>query len=159
MASEPGQTQKDIDHFGLDEQLLEELKEKAVAAKERAYCRCCFFYVPRLYQSMDEDFAFGQENTTTLVTMRICYSTLIRHTDPPSIKLFYLKVSKIQNHCKKTHTLFSFSFMEPFQVPSCSLLHQCISPSTSPHHYYSSRSYPVLPYLHDIKPTIQHPIN
>ena len=42
MASEPGQIQKDTDPFGLDEQLLEELKEKAVAAKERAYCRCYF---------------------------------------------------------------------------------------------------------------------
>ena len=48
MGSEPGQTQKDTDSFGLDERLLEELKEKAVAAKERAYCRCCFSYLPQL---------------------------------------------------------------------------------------------------------------
>ena len=41
MASETSPTQKDTDPFGLAEPLLEELKEKAVAAKERAYCRCC----------------------------------------------------------------------------------------------------------------------
>ena len=46
MASEPGQTRKDTDAFALDERVLEELKEKAVAAKERAYCRCWFFYLP-----------------------------------------------------------------------------------------------------------------
>ena len=43
MASEPGQSgqpQKDTDLFGLDGHVLEELKGKAVAAKERAYCRC-----------------------------------------------------------------------------------------------------------------------
>ena len=50
MTSEPVQTRKDTDPFGLEERVLEELKEKAVAAKGRAYCRCCsFFYVPRLY--------------------------------------------------------------------------------------------------------------
>ena len=42
MASGADPAQKDNDLFGLDQRSLEELKEKAVAAKERAYCRCCF---------------------------------------------------------------------------------------------------------------------
>ena len=42
MHSQPGP-----DQFGLDERSVEELKEKAVAAKGRAYCRCCLFYLAR----------------------------------------------------------------------------------------------------------------
>lgn len=41
MRSEPGQALEALDHFGLDSHSLEELKEKAIAAKGRAYCRCC----------------------------------------------------------------------------------------------------------------------
>ncbi len=40
MSSEPDPIKKGADEFGLDDHLLDELKEKAVAAKERAYCRC-----------------------------------------------------------------------------------------------------------------------
>ena len=39
MPTEPDQAEKGADEFGLDDRLLEELKEKVVAAKERAYCR------------------------------------------------------------------------------------------------------------------------
>ena len=35
----PGQTQKGVDQPGLDDRSVEELKVKAIAAKERAYCR------------------------------------------------------------------------------------------------------------------------
>ena len=48
MPTEPDQIEKRADGFGLDDRLLEELKEKAVAAKERAYCRFLggvFFYL------------------------------------------------------------------------------------------------------------------
>ena len=42
MHSGTGQMQKGhLDQFGLDERSVEELKEKAVAAKGRAYCRFC----------------------------------------------------------------------------------------------------------------------
>ena len=62
--------QKDPDQFGLDERSVEELKEKAVAAKERAYCRFCLsvclsVYVLRLDlccvagDGVKETFLFG----------------------------------------------------------------------------------------------------
>lgn len=37
------ETGKRADEFGLDDGLLEELKEKAIAAKGRAYCRCLVY--------------------------------------------------------------------------------------------------------------------
>ena len=44
MPSESDQTEKEgADDFGLDDRSLEELKEKAIAAKERAYCRCLVY--------------------------------------------------------------------------------------------------------------------
>lgn len=50
MHSEPVQTQEGSNDFDLDQGLLEELKDKAIAAKGQAYCRCCpchsyLFYV------------------------------------------------------------------------------------------------------------------
>lgn len=39
MHSGPGQTQKEFDQSDLDDRSVEELKGKAIAAKERAYCR------------------------------------------------------------------------------------------------------------------------
>lgn len=45
--------QKDPDQFGLDERSVEELKEKAVAAKGRAYCRFCLSVCLFMYFDLD----------------------------------------------------------------------------------------------------------
>lgn len=39
----PSRTQESPEQYGLDDRSVEELKEKAIAAKGRAYCRCCLF--------------------------------------------------------------------------------------------------------------------
>lgn len=45
MSSKPSQTEKKAGESGLDDRSLEELKEKAIAAKGRAYCRFFFIYL------------------------------------------------------------------------------------------------------------------
>ena len=45
MGSGPGQTQRGSDEFVLEARSVEELKEKAIAAKERAYCTCSLFSI------------------------------------------------------------------------------------------------------------------
>lgn len=49
MPSEPSQTEKKADEVGLDDRSLEKLKEKAIAAKERAYCRFSSIYLAGLH--------------------------------------------------------------------------------------------------------------
>ena len=49
MHSEQSRTQGGFDDFGLEDRVLKELKEKAITAKGRAYCRCCDLSIHPVY--------------------------------------------------------------------------------------------------------------
>ena len=105
MASGPGPTQKDNDLFGLDERSLEELKEKAVAAKERAYCRCSFsmylVYLNRWIQ------IFCLVKKQLQPSSRFRYAALIRYKDPRPPSSSVKEISNPRTLVKR-HTLLSF---------------------------------------------------
>ncbi|KAF6236605.1 hypothetical protein HO173_005386 [Letharia columbiana] len=59
MHSEPSQTRKGSGQFGLDDRSVEELKEKAIAAKGRAYCPYSHFRVGAALLSEDGSIVIG----------------------------------------------------------------------------------------------------
>ena len=137
MASGPGPTQKDNDLFGLDERSLEELKEKAVAAKERAYCRCCFsmylVYLNRWIQ------IFCLVRKQLQPSSRFQYAALIRYKDPRLPSSSTQEISKSGTLVKR-HTLFLFSFFEPLRF--CLALYFINASPHRPPHITRSRFYP-----------------